>query len=157
MVRLRSRLACLHGRPRRSVLVVGCLLLSLVFGCGRNGQEVVPVKGAVTYGGGPWPHPGSLMFAPESSGFNQPCHPAGGQFDTDGRLTVTTFKEGDGLVPGKYRISVVSYETPPSKTELTFPKNYVPVRYHSIATSGLTVTVEPGQKVVTLNLDVAKK
>ena len=43
------------------------------------------------------------------------------------------------------------------KSRLTFPKNYVPARYQSGATSGLTVTVEPGQKVVTLNPDMPKK
>jgi hypothetical protein len=150
-------MACVYRPPRQVLPGVCWLLLLLVAGCGRNGQEVVPVKGTITYGGGSWPKPGFLHFAAESSGFNTPNHPAVGEFDTDGRLTVTTFRSGDGLIPGKYRIRVVSWETPPSKTELTFPKNYVPARFQAAASSGLSVTVEPGQKVVTLNLDVPKK
>lgn len=140
--------------PSRVPAAVCCLLLTSAAGCGRSGLEVVPVEGTITYGGGPWPKPGFLHFSADSSGFDQANHPAVGQFGTDGRLTVTTFRDGDGLLPGKYRISVVSYESPPSTTELTFPKNYVPARFQSAATSGLTVTVEPGQRSVTLNLDV---
>jgi hypothetical protein len=127
-------------------------------GCGRGGgQEVVPVRGTITYGGGTWPKPGVLQFFADSSVPDQSLRPAVGEFGADGRLTVTTFTKGDGLVPGKYRISVVSYETPPSKTELTFPKNYVPRRYHSPATSGLAITVDKGQKVVELSFDVPKQ
>lgn len=145
-----------YWNRRHFVLVACCSLLSPVVGCGQSGPEVVPVKGTITYGGGSWPKPGFLHFAAES-GSNEANRPAVGQFDTEGRLTVTTFKDGDGLTPGKYRIGVISYETPPSKTELTFPKNYVPVRFQSAATSGLTVTVKPGQKVIALDLDIAKQ
>ena len=134
-----------------------CLLLLLPTGCGRQGPEMVPVEGTIIFGGGPWPKPGVLNFTVESPAPGLPNRPAMGLFDTDGRLTVTTFKRGDGLIPGKYRIGVECWEVRPEMASPTPPKSYVPPRYRSAATSGLTVIVEPGQKVVTLNLDVAKK
>jgi hypothetical protein len=85
------------------------------------------------------------------------CHPGLGRFDTDGSLTVTTFGNGDGLLPGKYGIAVECWETPPQMDQTVTPKSHVPGRYVNAATSGLTVVVEPGQKVVKLNLDVPKK
>jgi hypothetical protein len=80
-----------------------------------------------------------------------------GQFDTNGRLTVTTFRKGDGLIPGKYRIGVECWEVRPEMGSPTPSKSYVPARFQFAATSGLTVAVEPDQKVVTLNLNVARE
>lgn len=134
-----------------------CCLLSLAsVGCGRTGPRAVPVQGTVTFGGGAWPKPGVLYFTAESSSLSQ--HPATGEFDLDGALTVTTFKKGDGLLPGKYRIAVECWEVPPQMGSPPTPaKSYVPARYNSPVSSGFTVDVESGQQVVKLNLDVPKK
>ena len=86
-----------------------------------------------------------------------PNRPALGEFDTDGRLTVTTFKKGDGLIPGTYKIGVECWKTPPQMGSPTPPKSYVSQRYQSAATSGLSVSVEPGQRMVHLKLDVEKQ
>jgi hypothetical protein len=80
-----------------------------------------------------------------------------GDFGTDGKLVVTTFKKGDGLIPGKYRIGVECWEIPPQALPSPPPKSYVPDRYASPASSGLSVTVEPGQRLVKLTLDIPKK
>lgn len=139
------------------LLAAGCLLLLLTIGCARPGPEVVPVRGTVTFGGGSWPKPGVLFFTVETPSPGMPNRPAMGEFDTTGRLTVTTFTKGDGLIPGKYRIAVECWEIRPEMGAATPPKSYVPSRYASPSTSGLAVTVKPGQKTITLNLDVAKE
>jgi hypothetical protein len=157
MICLRFGLANPHADHRYFVIFICGLILSLVIGCGRSGPEVVPVKGTITYGGGAWPKAGTLQFVADPAEPNQTIHPAAGHFDTDGRLTVSTLREGDGLVPGRYAIGVSCHERPPSKTELEFPPNYVPARFRNPATSGLKVAVTSGQKVVEVNFSVPKQ
>lgn len=154
MARLAIRLKRLASLRLRAA---SCLLLLLVIGCARPGPEVVPVRGTVTFGGGSWPKPGVLFFTVETPSPGMPNRPAMGEFDTEGRLTVTTFQKGDGLIPGKYRIAVECWEIRPEMGAATPPKSYVSSRYGSPSTSGLAVAVEPGQKIVTLNLDLAKE
>jgi hypothetical protein len=134
-----------------------CLLILVLPGCRRDGPEVVPVKGVVTFGGGSWAKPGTLYFTVESSPSGMPHRPAYGAFDTDGNITVTTFREGDGLIPGKYRIAVECWDIPPKMGSPMPPKSYVPARFASPTSSGLTVVAESGQREVELNLDIPKK
>lgn len=146
----------LVARPFLGPITCGLVLL-FTLGCGRSGPETVPVDGTVTFGGAAWPKPGVLVFAVESPAPGMPQRPAMGLFDTDGRLTVTTYTKGDGLIPGKYRMAVECWEVRPDAMSPTGAKSYVPKRYGSPETSGFTVVVEPGQKRVTLNLDVPKE
>lgn len=155
--RLSSRHVSSHRQPLVLPWIVHCLFLLILTGCGRSGPELVPVDGTITFGGGPWPKAGVLIFAVDSPAIGMPSRPAMGLFDTDGRLAVTTFTKGDGLIPGKYKMGVECWEVRPDMMSPTPPKSYVPQRYGSPQTSGLTVVVEPGQKVVTLNLDVPKE
>ena len=138
--------------------IAHCLLVLLVLaGCGRKGPEVVPVEGTITFGGGAWPKPGALYFTVDAPAAGMPGRPALAKFDTDGNVTVTTFHNGDGLIPGKYKMSVECWEVPPQMNAPTKAISYVPKRYQAANSSGLSVTVEPGQRVVKLNLDVSKK
>lgn len=155
MVNNTSHLALSH-RPLLFLVLAACWLL-IAGGCGRSGPEVVPVEGTITFGGGPWPKPGAVIFAVDAPAPGMPNRPAMGLFDTDGRLTVTTFTKGDGLIPGTYKIAVECWEVRPDMMSPTAAKSYVPSRYGSSQTSGFAVSVEPGQKVVRLNLDVPKE
>jgi hypothetical protein len=84
-----------------------CGLLAVVSGCGRgNGLPMVPVSGQVTFAGGPCPAPGTVNFSPVAPEPGLPRRPASGTFQSDGRFVATSFSEGDGLVPGTYRISI---------------------------------------------------
>jgi hypothetical protein len=81
-----------------------------------------------------------------------------GQTDDDGRFTLTTFKQDDGVVPGKQKVSVrkvevidrskpgfdysTSSQAPPPPEE----RWLIPKRYGSFQTSGLTVEVPEGGK-----------
>jgi hypothetical protein len=148
--RRRRRLPALNP-----LIVCGLLPLLLLAGCGRDGPQPVPIDGTITLDGGPWPKPGVLYFTTETSSRDAPSRPAMGQFDTNGKLTVTTFTKGDGLLPGKYKMGVECWLVPPSPGG-PMSQTCVPERYCSPATSGLTLTVEPSKKVVTLKLDIAK-
>jgi hypothetical protein len=140
------------------ILSLGLLVLAaaLPCGCGRNGPEIVPVEGTITYGGGPWPKPGVVYFTLDPTASGKSGHPVTGKFGVDGKLTVTTFGK-DGLVPGKYKLSVECWEVPPRMGSPTPPVSYVPERYQSAATSGLSLSVESGKRVVHVQLDVPKK
>jgi hypothetical protein len=147
----------LPRQPLSLRTVVMCAFAILAAGCGRTGPEVVPVEGTITFGGGPWPKPGVVNFVVETPSPGLPNRPAMGLFDTNGHLTVTTYKEGDGLIPGTYKIGVECWEIRPEMMKPGVEKSYVPTRYGSPMTSGFSVAVEPGQKVVKLDLDVPKK
>jgi hypothetical protein len=144
---------------KSQVLLTGALILAALLpsGCGPKGPEIVPVEGTITFGGGPWPTAGVVYFTLDPSATGTAGHPALGKFDLDGKLTVTTFQKGDGLMPGKYKLAVECWEVPPQMNSPIPAKSYVPERYQSAVASGLAVSVEPGQRVVHLQLDVAKK
>ena len=134
------------------LLAVSCLVL---LGCGR-GEGLVPVRGKVTLGGGPWPKPGMIFFTALEPAAGFSSRPGAGSFGTDGSFRVTTIKEGDGLVPGKYRVYVTCWEVAPSP--IMGPgaegKSYVPPKYRSPATSDLELTVEPGQRSLEVQYDL---
>jgi hypothetical protein len=77
-------------------------------GCGRT----VAVKGVVTLDGKPVPG-ATVLFVPEAGGDGRP---ASGLSDDAGQFRLTTYRPGDGAVPGTYRVVVTKTEgmsTPP--------------------------------------------
>lgn len=149
------RLSFSNSRITIGLLTPALCCLVLAAGCG-SGTEVVPVKGQITFGGGPWPKPGVVYFLPVSSAAGSSLRPAWAKFDTDGRFFATSFREGDGLVPGKYLASVECWEKPPSMSDPTPPVNAVPEKFRSAQTSGLELLVEPGQQGINIEWDVPK-
>ena len=120
------------------------LLCGLGIGCGSKGPEIVPVRGTVTFHGGPWPKPGHIYFTPLKPAEGFPRRPGSGAFDVDGRFTVTTRDPGDGLIPGTYRIAVECWEVRP--TDTTPGVSYAAKSYTTPATSSLELVVEPGTR-----------
>jgi hypothetical protein len=157
MIGLDFRWARLPRRQLSLLAVVTGAFALFAAGCGRTGPEVVPVVGTITFGGGSWPKPGVVNFVVDTPSPGLPNRPAMGLFDASGQMTVTTYKKGDGLIPGKYKIGVECWEVRPEMMSPGVEKSYVPTQYGSPSTSGFSVVVEPGQKVVKLNLDVPKK
>ena len=151
----------LPGLPCRRLAVGGVLLAAVLVplcGCGPGGPEVVRIRGKVTYGGGEWPAPGVLYFNPAEAAPGMPLRPAPAKFDTDGSFLVTSFDDGDGLVPGKYQVGVECWENAPSMMAGSGPVvSYVPHAFQSSKSSGLEVTVNPGDRLVEVNFDVPKK
>jgi hypothetical protein len=113
---------------------------ALLSGCGSDRLEPVPVRGQVRLGGGDWRKPGVLYFVPQlgSSGVTRSGL---APFGTDGRFAATTIQPGDGLLPGEYQVHVECWEIPPTEDAPWLARSYVPKRFQSAATSGLTLAV----------------
>ena len=78
-------------------------------------------------------------------------------FAVDGTFHATSFNEGDGLFPGRYRVAVRCW--PPSAASGEAPAQAVsPVdaKYGSPETSGLEVEIKPGERSVSVELNVPK-
>ena len=108
---------------KKNCAVVGYILivLSLVLstaGCGHSGPETIKIRGRVTFDGGQCPAAGTVYFVPVDVSSDLPCRPASGNFDADGKFTVTSFRPGDGLLPGKYKVRIECWKQPPDNEGL---------------------------------------
>jgi hypothetical protein len=67
---------------------------------------------------------------------------ATGMVQPDGTFRVSTYREGDGAVPGKHRVAL----TPPlPQGDRPIPPPILPPRYGDLKTSGLEIEVKKGQ------------
>jgi hypothetical protein len=98
----------------------------LVAGCQPQGPKTVDVSGKITYGGGPWPKAGKLTFPCIDAAEGYPNRPGSAAFDVDGNFIASSYGVGDGLNPGRYKVHVECWETPPSMDETTAGQSYVP-------------------------------
>ena len=123
-----------------------CVLLCA--GCGPDRPQTVHVNGRITFAGGTPPAADSIAFAPLEPAAGFPRRPASGSFDTSGTIHVTSFKENDGLVPGRYEVKVECWRKPPS--ELSEGESLLP--------EGFTVPDfdVPTRGPVTLSIDVPR-
>ena len=131
-------------------LVAFSCLMSLMIGCG-NPHGTVKVSGNVVVDGQPPPGPGTLSFTVVEPASGFPSRPAMAKFGNDGKYVVTSFDPGDGLVPGKYKVSVECYETPPNM-EGKPVKSYIDAEYMNGETSGLELDIEPGSSPVVFDI-----
>jgi hypothetical protein len=132
----------------------------LLAGCGDGLPETAPVTGKVTYQGKVVSE-GKIGFYP-SQGV-----PAFGQIQSDGHFTLSTFKPGDGAIPGHHTVTIeamriVTAEPPPETfadeiARATKPQQrrppplpkvewLVPQSYSREATSGLSAEVKPNEE-----------
>ena len=124
-------------------------LFVVVAGCGAD-KPLVPVAGRVTYAGGDWPMAGYITFTPLESPGSTPARPGSSRFQPDGTFVVGSYKPGDGLMPGRYSISVSCFDvntTKPRDEAEYVPKDFRPEE----------LVIEKGQDSVELNFDVPKK
>jgi hypothetical protein len=96
-----SKIRFMNPRWILTVAVAG--LVVTVLGCGDDGfgQSRYKVKGKVTYNGTPV-EKGEISFVPVGAG-----RAATGQIK-NGYYALTTLSEGDGAVPGKYKVTITS-------------------------------------------------
>lgn len=143
------------GRPMPSAAVLrlfmlGILLSGLVLaGCGPPNPPTVEVKGVVTLDAQPV-EGAAVVFTPSEG------RPATGRTDAAGEFVLSTFKQGDGAVPGKHRVTVSKTSTKPSSAgeegELVF---LVPKQYGNQSTTPLVCEVRPEMPPVRLELQSA--
>lgn len=100
-----------------SSLAIACLL---AVGCDGSGMPLTKVKGTITFNGGPPPKTGSIMFSlvPGTGAEGLPYRPGTAPFGTDGEFVVTSFQEGDGLLPGTYKVRVICLSAAPAGVPL---------------------------------------
>ena len=76
---------------------------------------------------------------------------ARGKIDQDGRFELTTFNEGDGALPGDYKVTVFGYEPMrqlPGMAAPTVGRSLIPTRYNDARTTDLLQTVgETGAEI----------
>lgn len=87
----------------RTLLVCGLIALS---GCsGETQPPMVPVNGKVTMDGKAITG-GAVYLHPDASNSFQDDKPSG-QLQLDGSFTIRTFPFGDGVPPGRYKVTLV--------------------------------------------------
>jgi hypothetical protein len=129
------------------------LLLALVAAAGcdssAEGPQTFAVTGEVTLDGQPVAG-ADVAFLPDT---NTPdTAPAQAVTDDSGRFEVVTiFDQGRttqaGMTPGTYGVQVTRLQRPPPSAGLSqAPRNMLPKKYASPATSGLSAKVVPDQQ-----------
>lgn len=138
---------------RRRVGWLAALAIA-ISGCGGESLPLVSVKGVVTFGGGDCPAPGNVTFQPLEVAAGLPHRPASAKFGTDGRFEATSFRPGDGLVPGSYKVSITCYTglPDPSSKDPFGDINEVPSDY-----APEVLVVEADSDPVVQNYDVPLK
>jgi hypothetical protein len=137
---------------RHASLALSLLVALVGSGC-SNHPEVVPVSGTVLFQGEPVDGAHVSFQLPGA-----PRH-AAGTTDAAGRFTLTTFKPGDGALPGEHEIVVYKWESATAASDspgsrqapgggkmanYVHPKSMLPARYENPKLSDLRVTVESG-------------
>jgi hypothetical protein len=141
-------------RRVRINFVAGLALVAFtVAGCsGEAPPDTVPVSGKVTYKGNPVTS-GQVLFQPMQAvgeaATTGLVRPAVGTIGSDGRYSMKSFGEGEGVLPGEYEVAVISYAdepTPEEYAEGAVRKLAIPERYTNGKTSGLKRQVAAGDK-----------
>ncbi len=128
------------------------LLIGAISGCTESVErpKTFPVGGKVTYKGQPVPK-GTVTFQPDEG------HPAVGEIQSDGTYQLSTFAQGDGALPGHHKVFIIANTADPTKIPgstpgWTPPKDLVPKKYNTAATSGLEATISQDQKTIDFDL-----
>ena len=132
-------------------LLVGCL--TLLLGCGTSGPEMVPISGTITFDGGTCPAAGTIIFSPIEVDPGATKRPGTGRFDKDGRFTVTSFRDGDGLYCGRYRVRIQCNRGLPAPE----PGGMERVTYIAPGYEPDELVVETGSDAIEVNYDVPLK
>lgn len=89
-----------------------------------------------------------VFFSPLEPAAGYSANPGFGEFDQQGKLTVTSFQYGDGLIPGRYQVRVECWKTTPDDSGIGV--SYVP---NNFTTDDVVVAI--GQ-AVEVKIDVPK-
>jgi hypothetical protein len=113
-------------------MVALALLAFIAVGCG--GSRQYPVTGKVVLPNGSPLTGGMVVFHPR---VGEGLHSANGPIGSDGTYELRTFKPGDGVMPGTYKVTITP---PPSEEDKPSP---VPARYLTPKSTPLEYTVKP--------------
>jgi len=134
-------------------VAMSCLVLATVFamGCSKTDRpKTIRVSGKVTFAGEPPENPGALFFAPLEVEAGYPRRGGRALFDTDGEFAATSFDDGDGLVPGTYKVRVESWKRPPTMNDPGV--SYIPKGFEAE-----DIIVSSDEKSISYDLDIVGK
>lgn len=119
---------CWTTWPTR-LLAAATVLGILASGCGPSGPKRLQVHGKVTFNGAPPRADGSVYFSPVQAAKGFPARGGYGTFVAgDGSYVVGSVKPDDGLMPGRYRVTIECFQQPPiggSPGKSLVPAGYV--------------------------------
>lgn len=143
-------------RARYVAVTSACLLMVVSLpGCGNDRPKTIPVSGRVTYGGGDWPTGGRLYFTSIEPAEGYIRRPGKAFFDADGNFRAGSWEESDGLVPGKYKVSVECWKTAPTMGGPP-SESYVATEYQVAAKTPWEIEVTLDGGAVKLERDIPK-
>lgn len=123
-----------------------CLAFAVLVttGCGKTGPEMMPVSGKVTQNGNPVVEAKILLHPQQQLPAGIPIPMA--ITDESGDFKVTSLSNGDGALPGQYRVTV-ELRAPRKSGDETIRdgRHLLPHRYSDPATSDLVREVIPGE------------
>ena len=119
-------------------LVAGCLAAACLVGCGGGDRPVYRAGGQVTFADGTPVSAGRVNFRPVDD--PKPVV-ARGEIQPDGTFRLTTFKTGDGALPGRHRVIVMPKITFDVERHTEVIAVDIDPRFESYETSGLEFTV----------------
>jgi hypothetical protein len=129
------------GSPLRAARLAIALGLAVACAaCGKEGPELHPVHGQMTFEGQP-PVGATVVFQPKASTGAEVLMPSG-VVQADGKFSLQTHPHGAGAPAGDYSVLVTWY--PENARELDNPANKLPAKYSDQAAPLLTATVKPG-------------
>ena len=128
-------------------------LVALFGGCDNGMPRTIPVNGHVLFDGKPPPATGTIYFTLAKDAGAGTMRPGIGDFDAEGRFSVTSFEPGDGLLPGAYKLRIECWATPPNM-EGKPVKSHVPARYSDAQQNGMELTVDSAASSYELKVHV---
>lgn len=129
---------------RLSCRAVMFAVLTMAVGCGGESEPVYPVRGKVLFQGKPI-EGASVVFlstAARKPKVGEPTPQA--TTNASGEYSLTSYKEGDGALPGDYGVAISWMEVtgPSDNPEREVRRDRLGGRYADPAKSGLTATVQ---------------
>lgn len=131
------------GCDDRHVCGVISIMLLCAFGCGAR-AALVPVSGRVEVDGKPLTSGGILVVPDEGRA-------ASGVLGPNGQFTLSTFREGDGVVRGRHKVEVVAIERIAKNRQ----RWLVPKHVRSAASSQVFLDVTGPTQDVVLRIETA--
>ena len=132
-------------------LILAALLAVSFTGCGNG---TVPVNGTLVFSDNEQPVTGLDQWVVTME-LTEKKLSANGILQSDGAFRVGMFEEGDGAVPGTYRVVI----TPPIASLTSdgpIPKPIIDPATRRLRTTPLEITVKPGMGDVLLKVDRAR-
>lgn len=136
-----------------TVLTLAGIVSAALAGCNHDPLQKVQVTGTVTFDGGACPESGRVTFSPLEVAEGLPNRPASGSFGKDGKYRVYSFRPGDGVVPGRYSVSVSCFD--PSKvSSVPNDAEILAASYVGHSFEPQELMIEAGSGTVTHDFDV---